>query len=293
MVMLLDKDIQTKEVSEWEGLHLFHFSGSTCSQKVRIFLGLKGIAWESHHLNLAKKENQTPWYMGINPRGLVPTLVYDGKVIIESNDILEFLETEFPEPALIPADKANRVHTMLKAEDDLHLDIRALTMRFLVPLSLAKRPEGDLVRYDETGSGTVRGEVDPHKQVELTFWRDMNNQNGITDAQTIQAYDKFKAQLEEYDEWLKAQTYLLGEDLSVVDIAWYIYSMRLINATYPLHKLHPNVGRWFNHLNNNPIFRGEVPFDAITSATSAMLPVGQEIRRSALESVVARQNTST
>ena len=88
MVQLLEADIQTKEVLSWQGLHLFHFMGSTCSQKLRIFLSVKGIEWQSHHVNLARKEHQTPYYMGINPRGLVPTLVHDGNVIIESNDIL-------------------------------------------------------------------------------------------------------------------------------------------------------------------------------------------------------------
>ena len=84
MVQLLDQDIQTKEVLSWQGVHLFHFTGSTCSQKIRIFLRVKGIQWQSHHMNLVKKEHQTPYYMGINPRGLVPTLVHDGKAILDS-----------------------------------------------------------------------------------------------------------------------------------------------------------------------------------------------------------------
>jgi len=39
-------------------------------------------------------ENFTDWYLGINPRGLVPTLVADGEVHIESNDIITLLEEE-------------------------------------------------------------------------------------------------------------------------------------------------------------------------------------------------------
>jgi glutathione S-transferase len=34
--------------------------------------------------------------MGINPRGLVPCLVHDGEVHIESNDIILYLERAFP-----------------------------------------------------------------------------------------------------------------------------------------------------------------------------------------------------
>lgn len=102
MVELAASDVLTKEVLQWQGLHLFHFIGSSCSQKLRIYAGLKNIDLTLHHINLVKRENQTDWYMGINPRGLVPTLIDDGKVIIESNDIITYLEKKFPAPELIP-----------------------------------------------------------------------------------------------------------------------------------------------------------------------------------------------
>ena len=134
MVMLDESDIRTRDVLEWKGLHLFHFSGSTCSQKTRIFLRLKKIPWTSHHINLVRKEQLKPYFMGINPRGLVPVLVHEGKVIIESNDILMYLEEIFPEPTLILPGHSDRIRELLHEEDELHLDIRALTMRFVFPL---------------------------------------------------------------------------------------------------------------------------------------------------------------
>ena len=80
-------------------MHVLHYAGSTCSQKLRIFLNLKGIGWQSHPIDLSKHENYWPWFLGINPRGLVPVLVHDGKVHIESNDIITYLEAAFPAPA--------------------------------------------------------------------------------------------------------------------------------------------------------------------------------------------------
>ena len=50
---LAEQDIKTTEVLDWQGVHLIHFSGSSCSQKTRIFLNLKGIDWISHPLDLA------------------------------------------------------------------------------------------------------------------------------------------------------------------------------------------------------------------------------------------------
>src|SRR5436190_16062106 len=78
MVQLVESDIKTREVLDWKGVHVLHFMGSSCSQKLRVFLNLKGIPWESHHVDLIANENFRPWFLGINPRGLVPVLVHDG-----------------------------------------------------------------------------------------------------------------------------------------------------------------------------------------------------------------------
>ena len=286
MVMLKESDIQTKDVLNWTGLHLFHFSGSTCSQKTRIFLRLKGIEWTSHHLNLAAKEHLKPYYMGINPRGLVPALVHDGKVIIVSNDILTYLEEAFPEPALIPQSKAEQLHALLKREDDLHLDIRALTMRFVFPSFLTKRPEKDIATYEASGSGTIGGEPDPHRKVEAEFWREMNRHGKSTDQQAKRACDRFSEALNAFEPQLSQDDYLLGSAVSLVDIAWYIYARRLIAAGYPMHSKHPAVGAWFDRLHAKPDFREEVPEGGLPGAITSLLHLTQKIRGTTLQKVV-------
>ena len=93
-----------KSVEAFEGLHLYHGSISNCSMRVRMTLIEKGLDWESHHIDLKKKENITDDYFGINPNGLVPTLVDNGVVHIESNDIIDYLDETYPAPSLRAAD---------------------------------------------------------------------------------------------------------------------------------------------------------------------------------------------
>ena len=88
------------DVPGMKGLHLFHFFLSNCSQRVRFGLEEKGLEWTSHHMNLMANEHATPEYQQINPNGVVPTLVHDGQVVIESNDILVYLDERFPERPL-------------------------------------------------------------------------------------------------------------------------------------------------------------------------------------------------
>jgi GST-like protein len=72
--------------------------------RVRITLEEKGLQWTSHHLNTRTGEHITPEYFGINPNGLVPALIHDGEVWIESCDIIRYLDDRYPEPRLTLTD---------------------------------------------------------------------------------------------------------------------------------------------------------------------------------------------
>ena len=87
-------------------LELYHNAFSSCSQKVRIVLGEKGLEWKGHDIDLAGGGQHDPEYVKLNPNHVVPTLVHEGRVLIESTLINEYLEDAFPEPALRPADPA-------------------------------------------------------------------------------------------------------------------------------------------------------------------------------------------
>ncbi|MEM1114228.1 MAG: glutathione S-transferase family protein [Pseudomonadota bacterium] len=257
MVQLAKKDITTPEVLDWQGIHLLHFSGSTCSKKIRIFLDYKNVDWVSHPVNLLKRENNSDWFMGINPRGLVPVLVHDGAVHIESNDILDYLEALYPEPALMPAEHTQTLANLLKTEDDLHVDLRNLTMRYTAPSKLMQRSREQLAQYANAGSGTVNGQVDEHKAEELAYWRQFAENGGITDAQVRESGGRFKAALGELDYLLQAQPYLMGDEVSLADIAWIVNINRIVLAGYPLQQLHPQLWRWRQRLLKLPAFAKE------------------------------------
>jgi glutathione S-transferase len=257
MVQLVDSDIKTREVLGWKGVHLLHYSGSSCSQKLRIFLNLKGIPWESHVIDLHANENFQPWFLGINPRGLVPVLVHDGAVHIESNDIITHLENAFPEPRLIPEGHENEVAALLKHEDDLHLDLRTLSFRFVFAPPGPPKPAAALQSYAANGAGTVGGTADREKAVQIAFW-ERAAKEGFTDERARASAQKFRAEFDALDKRLAAQPYLMGDALSVLDIAWFIYANRLALGGYPFDRLHPHVNAWAEKLRARPEFAKEV-----------------------------------
>jgi glutathione S-transferase len=257
MVQLVDSDIKTREVLGWKGIHVLHFAGSSCSQKLRVFLNLKGIEWQSHPVDLPNYENMQPWFLGINPRGLVPVLVDDGAVHIESNDIIQHLEKKFPEPRLIPPGHESEVASLLHHEDDLHLDLRTLSFRFVFAPPGPPKPVAALESYKANGAGTVRGAVDREKQVQLDFWQRAAKE-GFTDERARVSALRFRAEFDALEKRLAKQPYLMGDNLTVLDIAWLIYQHRLSLGGYPFARLHPRVHAWAEKLRAMPEFAKEI-----------------------------------
>ena len=91
-------------------MQLYSFFRSGTSHRLRIALNLKGLATEYVAVDLRTEAHQSADYKALNPQGLVPTLVKDGKVMTQSPAIIEWLEETHPTPALLPTTPDDRAH---------------------------------------------------------------------------------------------------------------------------------------------------------------------------------------
>lgn len=252
-MIIPDEQVTTEDVKSWKGIHLLHFQGSSCSQKVRILLREREIEFMAHEIDLATDKHVSPWFLGVNPRGVVPVLVQDGVVQVESNDILEYLDSNIPSaaPSFFPVDEAERdtVKQSLELEDGLHMDLRTLTMGFVMPRRLAQKSEKTLQRWEDEGASN------PKRALEVQWWREYARE-GIP-AERARA--SFEAHLDAFailEDRLVSSEWLIGDRLSVLDIAWFITTTRLQNAGYPLAH-HPRLHAWHERLAHRPAFREE------------------------------------
>ncbi|HEY7167489.1 MAG TPA: glutathione S-transferase family protein [Candidatus Binatia bacterium] len=81
-----------------------YFSPGACSLASHIGLEESGAPYEAKPVLLAKGQQKTDSYLKINPRGKVPSLDVDGKVLVENTAILSYLARRFPEKKLMPDD---------------------------------------------------------------------------------------------------------------------------------------------------------------------------------------------
>lgn len=94
---------------------LYDYWRSSAAYRVRIALGLKGLAFERVAVDLASGGQRSPGFTLLNPQGLVPALI-DGEVAFaQSLAIIEYLDETYPDPPLLPADTLGRARVRAAA----------------------------------------------------------------------------------------------------------------------------------------------------------------------------------
>lgn len=81
-----------------------YFCPGACSTASHMALEETGAQYGEKPIFLPKGEQKTETYLKINPRGKVPALEVDGKILTENTAILTYLAKTFPEKKLMPAD---------------------------------------------------------------------------------------------------------------------------------------------------------------------------------------------
>lgn len=235
----------TREVTTWQDLHLFHFGMSNCSQRVRIMLEEKGLPWTSHVVDIPRGDNLTDYYQGINPNGVVPTLVHDGTVHIESTDILEYLDgLDSTQPPLFADEGIEPAlrDRVIERANSAQAQIKVLSFEYLFK-PVARKSRKEIEQLD----GKLRNR-------ELFEFHKRFSAAGGFDADTLQRHVcTMEDHLQFLEQTLRRRAWLAGERLSVADVAWIVNVHRLKLMHFPMQHL-PGVCGWFERMAERPSY---------------------------------------
>jgi glutathione S-transferase len=228
-------------------LALYHNDMSSCAQKVRLVLAEKGLEWESRHLDLRAGEHQRDWYVKLNPRAVVPTLI-DGDIVVpESNVINEYLDERFPDPPLKPAEPFGRARMRLwtkQLDEGVH-DAGIAVLSF----ALAFRHQ--YLTRGEAGQRMLESIPDPVKRERR---RDVI-ENGLDSPYFRNAVARLLTLYRDMDATLAAGPWLAGERYSIADAAFTPYVVRLDHLdVMGLLDRTPRVADWYRRIKARPSF---------------------------------------
>src|SRR5688572_17206523 len=229
-------------------LELYHSVNSVCAQKVRIALAEKGLDYREQLMTL-RGDQFDPQYMKLNPNAVVPTLIHDGRPVIESSVILYYLEEAFPAPPLMPRDphERARVRVVNKLVDEyVHNSCTILTF------ATAFRPWFAGLNGEQIDQRLAKSPS--RKRTE--YKRDV----------ALHGLDsKFAREALEYHEKLLAMIdaaggdWLAGGELSLADIAAVPYVLRLdLLKMSRLWDRKPGVAAWYKRVLARPSVRKEI-----------------------------------
>ncbi len=218
------------------GLQLWHAPMSSCSQRVRIVLAETGQDYVSHPIDLEKDEHATPRYQAIHPKGLVPAFVDNGRLIIESIDIIRHIAGEATDLA------ATSPPELLQRADEAQVDLKLLTFEFL-----------------------FRAGPPPSKEKAEAFQRNHRNEwlkqfrkdfaAGFDRERLDAAVTRTNAGFRKLDELLSdGRTYLAGDSFSLADIAWMPNVHRFSLMGWPFERT-PHLKAWFDRVSIRPSYR--------------------------------------
>ncbi|MEZ0309696.1 MAG: glutathione S-transferase N-terminal domain-containing protein, partial [Ramlibacter sp.] len=81
-----------------------YYAPNTCALATHLALEFSGAPFEAVRLDFGQKQQQSPEYLSVNPKGRVPALVTDHGVLTETPALLQFIAQSFPEAKLAPLD---------------------------------------------------------------------------------------------------------------------------------------------------------------------------------------------
>lgn len=233
-------------------LALYHNAASTCSQKVRFVLAEKGLEYESRDVDLIGGGQHDPDYVKLNPNHVVPTLVHDGDVFIESTLINEYLDEAFPDPAMKPADAAGR-HAMrmwTKRIDAIHPSAGVITYgigtRPMILQRTQEEIEAQLAQIPDEARRAQRRSVIEH---------------GVKAPEFAGAVRAFVDMIDDMETQLAGQPWLAGDAISLADASAMPYVLRLDHlGMSPLlaADIRPRLADWYARIRARPSFEASV-----------------------------------
>ena len=198
-----------------------------------------------------KSEQYDPAYLKLNPKGVVPTLVHDGKPVIESTLICEYLDETFPQPPLIPADPWQRTRMRLWSklvDEGLHDGVTELSFSAMFRERMKQMP-------DDRREARFRNVGDPRRRDRFKSTYELGVHSPFV-LHGIAAYERAFKLLED----MLAETggpWVLGARPSLADVNLMPYAARLeyLGLIGAWVDARPRVRDWWAHAQAWPSFK--------------------------------------
>jgi glutathione S-transferase len=193
-------------------------------------------------VNLGRQQNLEDWYLKINPKGLVPALVDNGVAVTESNDILFYLEKKFPQPSFTPEDKTEQETMSDWVDLATKIHMKAIKTYVYGTLGAGTKKRSDMARY---------AEIEPDKELEKFHQQALD---GFSREYLDTAVGLLKSVFARMEARLQDHAYLVGDQMSLADIAWVPQHVLLSRVGFDFSP-YPSIPAWAERFSRRPAYQ--------------------------------------
>jgi len=227
---------------------LYHGWRSSASRRVRLCLEEKGLTYESHVVDMAKMEHHSPEFLKINPNGVIPALIHDGRPLYESGTICEYLDELFPAPPLRPENAYDRatMRNWVRHVDGLIGNLIVFNWAHHLAKTASQWTDAELAEKMKNI---------PSKERQEAWLRAARKP--YTDEERTAARGKLVEMLGRMEAMLTKTKWLAGDRYSIADIGTVPFVKRIDEEIAPdqvTNDKHPRVTEWWQTIQARPAF---------------------------------------
>jgi glutathione S-transferase len=236
---------------------LYNAPQSTCSQRVRFVLNAKQLPFKEEKLDLLAGDQLKPDYLALNPNGVVPTLDHDGKIVIDSSVIIEYLNEVAPEPEnFAPTDPLGRaqMRALMRFIDEMPAAaVRVPTFNLAFLPRFAAMSEEEFLAFAES------------KPLRKEFMLAMGR-TGFPEKEMNAALDRMRRTYERMDDAISESggPWLMGGQPTLADISLMPAIVRMDDLGLAhMWADKPKVARWYDAIRAHPAFKPTYYFGSL------------------------------
>jgi glutathione S-transferase len=206
---------------------VLYYSPGACSFAPHVVLREIGEVFELRRVSTADRDNDSPEYLAVNPKGRIPALIINNFILTENPAILAYLGRKYPEAMLYPStgkeDEARCLELLAWSSNTVHVTFAQIL-----------RPERFVL--------------------------------GATDFPAVQSsgHANFQRCLTIIESHLGQHTFAIGARFSVVDPFWLVFYRWGVRLGYEMESLYPNYTKYVEKLAQRPSVSSALEMEAIS-----------------------------
>ena len=225
--------------------------------KTRLALEEKGLPWENRQVDILRAHEQLePWYIRLNERAVVPTLIDGEEIVTDSARIIRRIANLAGGNDLVPESEENKAKVEEWIKKANELDLQVLSYRYHPSFE-----RSEMLLNARIALAFQRKYENPElgDRYEQAAKRVLGYKTGRINDSEIEAIESLANRyVDELEQELEGSSFIVDGQYTLADVIWTVVlaRMELLGIDKNIGaETHPNIAGYYQRMKERPSFR--------------------------------------